>query len=685
MNQASLPALLSVSVLLTAAATSQQEGLSPIQVMKLRSVRWAHPTPDGGAAFVRSEPRLAGEAPGSSRSHLYHLLDGKERLLIGGQSSVRGLSWAPGIEQLTRLDQGPGDDSTQLWTVPTDGSKPERLSKIPMRILSYKWRPDGVGVAYTTVDAIPPDREDARAMGFKQHIVDEEFSHISPWWWKRATGELRRLTDGRTVFSYEWSPDGKRLAVGMAPRNLVDDHYMFTRLYIVDLDTGEATDLGHHPGKVGDYAWSPHGTSLAYVTSNDQNDPHAGNIYLRKLNSNKSKALTSGLRGMAHQLEWVTDEGGQEKLHATISRGVRSSLEEIDKTGKGKHRTVAQAPGLAFSSIFDLRADGACLAIASTAKHPPELVRLHGSSAERLTNSNPWLADVALGRQTTERFEARDGLEIEGLLMFPVGYKAGKRYPMVIVAHGGPESHYSEGWNTSYSRWGQLLCARGYFAWYPNYRASTGYGVAFAKADHGDPMGREFEDHLDAIEYFSGKGLIDTSRIGVGGGSYGGYTAAWAATRHSDHFAAAVSFVPFVDIRTKWYTSDIPWEFYYVHYQEKWPHEQPGFLEDRSPLTWAPHCRTPLLLLGGTNDTRVHPSQPFMLYRAVKFSTDTPVRYVRYPGEGHGNRLNVYQYDYARRTLRWFDHYLGKESQRSDSPPPFDLDYLAWRNTQKDR
>ena len=299
-------------------------------------------------------------------------------------------------------------------------------------------------------------------------------------------------------------------------------------------------------------------------------------------------------------------------------------------------------------------------------------------SAVRLTNSNPWLSDRKLGKQQVVRFKARDGLTIEGLLHYPVDYREGTRYPMVIVAHGGPESHFSNGWNTNYGRWGQLLCARGYFAWYPNYRASTGYGVEFAKADHGDPMGREFEDHLDAIEHFNAAGLIDADRVGIGGGSYGGgYTAAWAATRHSAHFAAAVSFVPFVDIRTKWYTADIPWEFYYVHYQEKWPHEQSGFLADRSPLSWAERCRTPLLLLGGTSDTRVHPSQPFMLYRAVKFATDTPVRYVQYPGEGHGNRTNVYQYDFALRTLRWFDHYV-KDGNRKTAPPPFDLDYGAW-------
>jgi dipeptidyl aminopeptidase/acylaminoacyl peptidase len=333
--------------------------------------------------------------------------------------------------------------------------------------------------------------------------------------------------------------------------------------------------------------------------------------------------------------------------------------------------------GVAFQD-FERTATGAIYAVGSTADHPDELYGMDDAGLVRMTRSNPWLHDVVLGEQSVETITAGDGLEIEGLLIWPVGYEKGKRYPLVIVAHGGPESHFSHGWLTSYSRWGQALAGRGTFVWYPNYRASTGYGVAFAKADHGDPMGAEFTDHLDAIDDFARRGLVDRARVGIGGGSYGGYTAAWAATRHSEHFACAVSFVPFVDIRTKWYTSDIPVEFYLVHYEEKWPHQQAEFLAERSPLTWAPQCRTPLLILGGTSDTRVHPSQPFMLYRAVKTATDTPVRYVQYPGEGHGNRGSTAQYDYLLRTLRWFEHYLQPGEHRQDPPPPIDLDYAAW-------
>lgn len=685
MRHARLVAALAFSFSITALAPAQQSGLTPRQMMSLRNVTGVYPHPSKDVvAFTRTEPRGPGEQPGGAHNHLYLLEPtasgaARERLLLGGSKSARGVAWDPKGDRITFVDEREGDDHAEVYSMSLAGDDITKVTTTPHGVSSYAWRPDGGAIAFTVTDPLPPLRAAAQEKGFRQRIVDEDFRHVSLWLQERGSSEVRRLTQDQTVFSHEWSPTGTHLAAAIAPHNLVDDRYMFSRLYRIDAASGETELLADNPGKLGAYAWSPDGQTLAYVSAADRNDPHAGTLFVVNATAREPRALTRDFRGMVHELFWMGDD--EPMLFATISEGVRSSVAAIDLE-TGELRQPESLPDIAFTEVVPVGAATA-YTVASTGEHPPEVYRLMGDDdgvvqADRLTDSNPWLTDVALGEQQVVRFEARDGVEIEGLLMYPVGYREGELYPLVIVAHGGPESHFSDGWNTSYSSWGQMLCARGYFAWYPNYRSSTGYGVEFAKEDHGDPMGAEFEDHLDAIEHFAKEGLIDSDRVGLGGGSYGGYTAAWAATRHSEHFAAAVSFVPFVDIRTKWYTTDIPYEFYYVHYQEKWPHEQRGFLADRSPLTYAENCRTPLLVLGGTADPRVHPSQPFMLYRAIKFATPTPVRYVQYPGEGHGNRSNVYQYDYALRTLRWFDHYLAAGQGRSAAMPPFDVDYGTW-------
>src|SRR5690606_28511185 len=132
---------------------------------------------------------------------------------------------------------------------------------------------------------------------------------------------------------------------------------------------------------------------------------------------------------------------------------------------------------------------------ASHANHPAELFQPSGDigtgKVVRLTDSNALLAEREFGEQRVVRIRTRDGVSVEGLLVLPIGYQEGARYPLVIVAHGGPESHFSDGWLTTYSQWGHLLASRGMASWYPNYRSSTGYGVVFCMHDHGDPMGKE--------------------------------------------------------------------------------------------------------------------------------------------------------------------------------------------------
>ncbi len=689
----------------TAPATeAKPKGITPIQTMRLRQVVGLFPGPDGALAFTRTEPRMAGGPAGPALLHLFQLVDGKEVPIWTGPTSVGSVAWQPGANRLTVVHKRADAEHAEVCAFDQPNVEPTRLTTTPSGVKNYVWSPDGSALAFVAADAPSDERRKARAAGFRQVVVDEDWTHDSLWLWQREGGEIRRLTEGKTVHAYRFSPDGKQIVAGLAPRNLVDDSYMFTQLHLVDVATSTVQMLVPNPGKLGDFAWSPDGRRVAYVAGADRNDPHAGMLYVVDTTSKVVKPLTDGLRGCVHHVAFGSDGA----IRASVSIGVRSTRMRFDPE-TGASSIEAEAEGHEFrdfalaagpiGTVYKTADSGPTsprrpplrthslgdVYKVSTSRHPFEVYRHDGNAFVRLTNSNPWLDDVPLAKQEVVTITARDGLQIEGVLIHPLTRTDGVRAPLIIVVHGGPEAHFGNGWLTNYGNWGQTLAARGFAVWFPNYRASTGYGVEFAKANFGDVMGGEFHDHLDAIDHFAKSGLIDPERVGIGGGSYGGYAAAWAATRHSDRFAAAVSFVPFVDIRTKWLTSDIPNEFFLVHYQEKWPHEQSGYLADRSPLTYAAQCRTPLLLLGGTSDPRVHPSQPFMLYRAVLHATKTPVRYVQYPGEGHGNRGNTAQADFLLRTIQWFEHYLQPGNRRTEPLPPLDPDYSDWYATQSPR
>ena len=208
----------------------------------------------------------------------------------------------------------------------------------------------------------------------------------------------------------------------------------------------------------------------------------------------------------------------------------------------------------------------------------------------------------------------------------------GQRYPLIAVIHGGPEAHVADGWISSYSRPAHALAAEGYVVALPNYRGSTGRGVEFSKLGQNDYADAEFNDIVDLKRHLVAEGLIDPDRVGISGGSYGGYATMWSASALTEEYAAAVAFVGISNQVSKFGTSDIPTEMYLVH-SRVWPWEDWMWLLERSPVFHAGKTRTPLLIMHGDSDPRVHPEQSLEMYRNVKLRTDTPVRLVYYPGD----------------------------------------------------
>jgi len=253
-----------------------------------------------------------------------------------------------------------------------------------------------------------------------------------------------------------------------------------------------------------------------------------------------------------------------------------------------------------------------------------------------------------------------------------VNYQKGTSYPLVTIVHGGPESNYSNGWVTRYSEPGQVLAGKGYAVFYPNFRSSTGYGLDFALTGYMDPAGKEFDDVADGIQYLIKQGIADKNRVGLGGGSYGGYASAWFATYYTKLVKAVCMFVGISDLISKRGSTDIPYEELYVHSGK--PLEQMWDLAlKRSPLYYAHQSQTATLILGGTADPRVHPTQSMELYRQMKMSNHPAVRLVQYPGEGHGNARQPGRIDVLFRILDWYDWYVKDARPLKGPMPPLDI------------
>ncbi len=647
-------------ILLPVIGLQAQDGvLTPLEVAKIQDVTDVIISDDGKLlAFLRSAPAdpLVENKPAAYHLFLHDVTSG-ETVPFFTRSRVRNVAFRPGANSITFLARLEGDKATSLYEMPLSGGEAVNIFSFSHAISAYEWSADGSRLAF--LSGIPSTEEESD-LPYQPIVYEENPTYTSAFVLDWGESEPRTVDLPGDVHAIRWSPTGDKLALSVSPTPQVDDYYMKQTVHIIDANTLKSTATVAHVGKKGGFAWSPGGDKLAMIAGADTHDPTDGRLFVVGADGGTPKNLYPDFKGAFDDFAWASNNA----LQVLVSEGVQSVLGVISAEGGGIKRHY-EPKGLVLTS-FDRAGDGTLALIGNAPSHPNEAFLMKPAAEKkprRLTNSNPWLEDETFGRQEAITYEARDGLEIQGLLIYPTDYEAGKKYPLITVVHGGPESHYDNGWLTRYSVPGQMAASQGYFVFYPNYRGSTGRGVEFAMSSQGDLAGKEFDDIVDGVDYLIEQGFIDEDKVGVTGGSYGGYATGWMATRYTDRFAAGVMFVGISDNISKWGTSDIPEELYLVHARKRIWEDYEFFLK-RSPIYYAGQAETPLLIMAGAEDTRVDPSQSLELYRHIKTRTDTPVRLVLYPGEGHGNRNATARLDYSRRLMGWFDQYLKKEQAR---------------------
>lgn len=659
-----------------------REPMTPEHVVKVRGVSSAVISPDGRhIAYTLSIPRIPFEDDDGSAWGELHVVDaqGNSRPFITGKVNVGGVDWTPDGKAISFLTKRGDDKHNALYVIPIDGGEARRVLKHEAAISAYSWSPDGQRVAFLAREEEDKETKKLADKGFKAEAYEEDLRDVQLWVGtiNDEENEPRLIELEGSVSSVRWSPVGHDIVVAVAPTSLIDDHYMARKLRVVNAVTEEVSQKIDNPGKLGDVAWSPDGKHLAFLSGEDLHDPSPGRLMVADVSTGTFKNILPEHEGHVQAIAWQDNQ----TVMYIGDIGLFSELAEVGADGTDRKTHVPH--GQFVLSGLSLSRDGRSAAMRSSSpSHPAEVfISTHDAPApRRLTDSNPWLADIELASQEAVEFKARDGLMIQGVLVRPLNEEAGKRYPLILSVHGGPEAHDRMGWATNYGDPGQVGAARGYAVFYPNYRGSTGRGVEFSKMGQGDYGGAEFDDLVDAVDYFIETGLADADRIGITGGSYGGFASAWCATYHTERFAASVMFVGISDHISKAGTTDIPNEMYLVH-ARKLPWENWDSFRERSPLYYAEQARTPLLIMHGKSDTRVHPSQSMELYRYLKMIGKTPVRLVLYPGEGHGNRKAAARYDYNLRMMRWFDHYL---RGAGGDPPEVELEYALKKKDEDD-
>ncbi|WP_036766500.1 alpha/beta hydrolase family protein [Parvularcula oceani] len=656
---------------LTAAPAFAQEPMEIDDLFKVRAVGDIAVSPDGGSvayALHRMPDILSGEENGTALTQWRVARGpGSDRLYVSEETGAGSVSFLDD-ETLLYLAEGP-DGARALWQLPLAGGAAEPFFAFGEDIRGYALSEDGQTLFFTAQDAADPVRDALEGRGFDANVIDEDLSYTRLYRVDLGAEapEARRVEVDGQVSAIAVSPDGSLVAVALAPSPTVADDIINRRIRVLDGRSGELVQEIETEGKIGSFAFSPDGGTLGFLAGTSRYDSVAHTIGVADLMSGEMRFLTG--EDEADEIDFVWT--GEDEMRVLVHEGTGSATYTLSAEGEISDRQAHD--GFVVSNI-----EGGANGTVATASSPEEPSALFGGETlTQWTDHNAWLDGVELYPQRVVRYEAEDGTEVEGILIEPATerrrFRRGETAsPMITVVHGGPESHYVNGWLTGYSTPGQIAAGDGYAVFYPNYRGSTGRGQAFAALDQENPPAAEFDDIVDGVDYLAEEANIDPERVGITGGSYGGYASAWGATALTEHFGAAVVFVALTDLTSFMGTTDIPEEMVDSHFRVT-PEEAPEIYREQSPVNHAADSTTPTLILHGEADPRVHPSQSLQLFRTMKRLSDAPVRLVTYPGEGHGNRRAAAQYDYANRMMRWFDTYL-KTGERDAAMPARELE-----------
>ncbi len=674
---------LAIAIGLSSSLAFAQSAITVEDIPKVKSVIQTTVSPDGDSvAFTRSLPRtLYVDENGSNYSELYVVDDkGVERPFITGSVNIKSLQWSNDSKTIYFLAKLKDDKYTSLYQIPVDGGQAQAVMSLKgTSISSYQLSPNNKQVAILAMPAAEKSEKELKKLGFKAEVYEQGLKNKQLFIVDLAKADKPLTPTALNVDNYvsdvNWAANGEKLLVKTQPTALIDDKYTKSMWHLFDIASNKVTLSFKTEGKLGDAELSHDGKYIAILGAEDKHDPATGRLFIADTKTAEITEWLPNFMGHVVDFEWSHKRN---TLNFIANVGTESFVASI-KTGSNKYKKLVKEGKFIASQLSVSDSDKTLALRGNTAKHPNEVFIVRSNKAKRLTDSNSWLNDKRFAKQETITLKARDGVELDGVLVYPLDYEKGTRYPLIMSVHGGPESHDKNGWVTNYSRPGQMGAARGYAVFYPNYRGSTGKGVDYSKLGQNDYAGKEFDDLVDFKNHLVDMGLVDTKRVGITGGSYGGYASAWGATKLTEHFAASVMFVGVTNQLSKFGTTDISNEMNLVH-ARSYPWDKWQWYLERSPIYWAGQSETPLLIMHGKDDPRVHPAQSMELYRYMKVQ-GKDVRLVYYPGEGHGNRKVAAQYDYSLRLMRWMDNYLmeGKKDM-----PAFEIDHAAKLKAVKD-
>ncbi|MFZ5824279.1 MAG: S9 family peptidase [Bacillota bacterium] len=528
-------------------------------------------------------------------------------------------SWRPDGKSLLYLSSAGG--SPNLWSVPTDGGQPHRLTKGPGKESAPTWSPDGRHIAFLT------DRD-----GFDQLALIPVAADGSAAGWPRPLTTM--AMDCREP---QWSPDGSTIAfIGLEGLDS-------SALFLLNLESGELRAVRtSEPAFFSSPAWAPDGRRLVCI--NDS----TGFAHLWLVDALSAQAFPVPMDDSAEKGSPSWSPDGRDIVYTFNRNGYIG----VGLWHQGEHVELVPPTGVALQPQFS--PDGKrLLFVCHDSRQAPDIYVQEETGERRQVSFSgpPGILPEQLVEPTLVEYLAEDGLTIPAFLYKPVPAAAG-RSPMIIYPHGGPTSQHTAGWYPFI----QFFVAKGYGVLAPNFRGSTGYGRAFELANRGEWGKLDLSDVIRGAEFARSLDWVDPDRVGIWGGSYGGYLALLALSKSPGTFRCGVDFYGVSNRFTSWRDTD---RIGRRNIERKLgrPTEDPALYRAASPLVFEANIREPLLIMHGENDTRVPFGQSVEIVEALR-RRGFPVEFHAYPEEGHGFLKPKHLRDIYTKVEQFFALYL---------------------------
>jgi dipeptidyl aminopeptidase/acylaminoacyl peptidase len=589
--------------------------------------------------------------------------------------------WSPDGKYLAFLSAR-NEGKTQVWLLNRSGGEGQRLTGTPQDVDDFAWSPDSTRLVVILRDASEEELAEAKTKDKDKDadLKDKKPKTRKPWVIDRlqfktdevgyldrrrahlyvldlATKNITQITSGDYDDAHPtWSPDSSLIAFASNRSKPDPDRTYNTDIWVVaanNTDKGaQLTQVTTNPGDDDVPSWSPDGKLITYIT---QLDPHlfqyaTHHVAVSPASGGQARVLTRSFDRNAtvprfspdgSSIYFIADDDGTQNLcHVPVTGG------EVTRAIAGRFMLFA----------YSLGQNGDLAAQIDMPDRPSEIYSQPASSNKllRLTKTNDaFITQLKLVPPEYVQFKSKDGATVRGYLYEPLDYTPGKKYPTLLLPHGGPVwAHYAE-----FSHLAQLFAANGYAVLLPNPRGSSGYGESFAKAIYGDWGNKDYQDDMAMLDYALAQGIADPDKLGVGGWSYGGISTDFIIAQ-TTRFKAAISGAGEAN-NTSMYGHDQ----YQRDYETElgWPWVNHALYDKLSPFYKVTNITTPTLFMGGEIDWNVPILGSEQMYQAMK-SLGRETQLVVYPGEYHEFKAPSHLKDRLERYLAWYAHYIKGDS-----------------------